>query len=391
MFSNYFEPVSNDIVTFRQQLNSNTIGAHINCYDGDHFPNFEDSDVAIIVVPEYRGGNLSFSKDVCDKFRKAFYSLFCGRWKLRIIDFGNLKLGSDVKDTYFALNDIISSLLSQSVFPVVLGGTNDLIYPIYQSYESFTKGVNLLCVDSRFDLLDEDMLNINSRNFVGYIIKQDPNHLAHFMNLGYQNYLCQNDESHLLDKMLFETCRVGDLRENISESEPYLRNSDIVSFDISAVKQSDAPGATFSSPNGLEAHHACVISRYAGMSDRVSSFGIFEWDPNKDCSDQTVSLIAQIIWYLLEGFSLRVKDYPNAKNINNNYQKYFIPVKESDLQFVFYKSKNTGRWWVSSCIEFDEKSNYKEKIIPCSYQDYLSASAGDIPQRIYRILKSMSS
>ena len=59
-----------------------------------------------------------------------------------------------MKDTYFALNDIISSLLSQSVFPIVLGGTHDLAYPIYQSYQSFTKGVNLLCVDSRFDLMD---------------------------------------------------------------------------------------------------------------------------------------------------------------------------------------------------------------------------------------------
>ena len=120
-----------------------------------------------------------------------------------------------MKDTYFALNDIVSSLLSQSIFPIILGGSHDLVYPIYQSYESFTRGMNLLCVDSRFDLMDEDIININSRNYLGYIIKQEPNHLTNFINLGYQSYLCQNDESHLLDKMLFETCRLGNLRENI--------------------------------------------------------------------------------------------------------------------------------------------------------------------------------
>ena len=388
MFANYFDPVSDETINFKKKLNPNTIGFNVSCYSEDLFPDFENADIALIFVPESRAGNACLEPNSYYKIRQSFYGLFRGRWTSRIVDFGNLKLGADIKDTYFALNDVVSSLLSQSVFPIILGGSNDLVYPVYQSYDSFTRGVNLLCVDSRFDLLDEDMTNISSRNFLGYIIKQEPNHLSHFMNLGYQSYLCQNDESHLLDKMFFETCRLGDLRENINEAEPYLRNSDIVALDMSSIRQADAPGTTFPSPNGLEAHHSCVISRYAGMSDRVSSFGIFEFDASKDISNQTVNLMGQIIWYFLEGFNLRVKDYPNFNNINTHYQKYFIPVKESNLQFIFYKSKNTGRWWVSSCIEFDEESNYQEKIIPCSYQDYLNASAGDMPKRIYRILKS---
>ena len=391
MFNNYFDPISSELVAFKESLSSSTIGFHVNCYSGDNFPDIENADIAVIIVPENRGGKSEFPIESYDNFRKSFYSLFRGGWKCRIMDFGNLKSGSSIKDTYFALNDIISSLLSQSVFPIVLGGTHDLTYPMYQSYQSFTKGVNLLCVDSRFDLLDIDMLNINARNFLGYIIKEEPNHLSHFMNIGYQSYLCQNDESHLLEKMLFETCRLGDIREDTTEAEPYLRNSDIVTVDMSAIKHADAPGTTFPSPNGLESHHACVISRYAGMSDRVSSFGIFEFNPHKDVSHQTVNLISQIIWYFLEGFNLRVKDYPNANNINNNYQKYIVPIKDSDLQFAFYKSKKTGRWWLSSSIELDENANYNEKIIPCSYQDYVSASSGNLPKRVYRILKSLAS
>ena len=69
---------------------------------------------------------------------------------------------------------------------------------------------------------------------------------------------------------------------------------------------------------------------------------------------------------------MRANDYPSFKTINVNYQKYFIPIRESDLQFVFYKSKITGRWWVSSCMEFDKETNYKEQITPCSYEDYLN-------------------
>ena len=390
MFSNYFEPVSEEILDFKSKLNQNSLGFHISCYDGNIFPNIENTDIALIIVPENRGSRIKLTPNSYIDFRKAFYKLFQGNWKFRITDFGDLKPGLELQDTYFALNDIVSSLLSQSVFPIILGGTHDLVYPLYQSYESFTKGVNLLSVDSRFDLIDEDTLNINNRNFLGYIIKKEPNHLSGFANLGYQSYLCQNDESHLLDKMLFETSRLGDLRENIKSSEPYLRNADIVAIDLSSIKQSDAPGTTSPSPNGIESHHACVISRYAGMSDRVSSFGIFEFSELHDTREQTVNLISQIIWYFLEGFSLRVNDSPSISNINEKYQKYIIPIKDSELQFIFYKSKDTGRWWFSSSMDFDDETNYKEKIIACSYDDYLQTLAGDIPTRIYRILKAIT-
>ena len=85
---------------------------------------------------------------------------------------------------------------------------------------------------------------------------------------------------------------------------------------------------------------------------------------------------------------MRTTDYPSSKTININYQKYLIPVKNSNLQFVFYKSKNTGRWWVSSSMDFDQETNYKDTVIPCSYEDYLNTISGDIPRRIYRILKT---
>ena len=388
MFSNYFHPVSDHIIDFKNTLNQNQIGFHVNCFNNNLFPDLNNTDIAIILVPENRASLVHVESVSFHKFRKSFYGLFKGNWDFRITDFGDLKLGNDLKDTYFVLNDIVSHLLSQSIFPIILGGTNDLIYPVYQSYESFSKGVNLLCIDSKFDLIDENPSNINSRNYIGHILKKEINHLHHYTNLGYQSYLCQHDEANLLEKMFFESMRLGDLRENIKEAEPYLRSSDIVSLDLTVIKQSDAPGTSCPSPNGLESHHVCILSRYAGMSDRVSSFGVFELDDSRDPNDQTVKLISQIIWYFLEGYSLRSNDYPNAKTINSHYLKYLVPVKDTDFQFVFYKSKNTSRWWVSSCLEFNDETNYYEKLLPCSYEDYLSVTSGDIPKRIQRILKS---
>jgi arginase family enzyme len=393
MFLNYFNPVDEEIFRFKQTLNQNNLGYDIDCYY-TQFPDFSKSDFALIFVPDNRG---SVSCDLSHahlQVRKAFYNLFKGNWNLKIVDFGNLNLGKDLGDTYFAINDIVSNLISQSVFPIIIGGGHDLTYPIYQSYQSFTKGVNILCVDSKFDLIN-DVESINSGNFLGSILKKDPNHLNNFVNLGYQKYLCQNDESHLVEKMLFETCRLGDLRGDVKEAEPYIRASDIVSFDLSVVKCSDAPNSTNPSPNGIDAHHACVISRYAGMSDRVSSFGIFELAEiaasySDIRFDSTVSLVAQILWHFLEGFSLRINDTPSVETLNNNYQKYLIPIPDTDLQYVFYKSKVTNRWWVSSSMDFDSESSIREHIVPCSYEDYLQANSGEISKRIHRLLKLKS-
>ena len=226
---------------------------------------------------------------------------------------------------------------------------------------------------------------INSRNFLGNIIKEEPNHINSFTNIGYQNYFVHKDEAHEMEKMFFETFRLGDFRKNIEESEPYLRNSDIITFDISSIRQADAPGTVKSSPNGLFAHEACILSRYSGMSDRVSSFGIFEVNSNSDTNHQTAHLISQIIWYFIEGYSLRIGDVPNKKTISKNFKKYVVPIDQQGSQFIFYKSKLSGRWWISSATT--ESPNMREIILPCSYQDYLDSVDGKIPSRMMRIWK----
>ncbi len=389
MFANYFSPLKEDFKNFLDNLSKNQIGSNVNCNINQNFPDIESIDFAIIFAPEHRGGSY-VNTDEADliNIRKEFYSLYRGDWNYRIGDFGNLIIGNNVKDTYFALNDIFSNLISQSIFPILIGGSNDLVYAIYRSYESFLKGVNLLCVDSKFDLLDSNPNTISSNNFIGNIIKQEPNHLSNYINLAYQSYLCQHDESKLLDKMNFDYLRLGELRQNISGVEPYLRSADIISFDLSSIKQGDAPGTTNPSPNGLEAHHSCAIMRYAGMSDRVSSLGIFEIDFKNDVSNQTIKLVSQIIWYFFEGFSLRNNDFPTPKNVDKNFQKFIIPVPDSNNEFVFYKSLSSSRWWVSCNLEYETSEGKDFKLIPCSYEDYLDTISGDIPKRIFKILSS---
>ena len=387
MFSNYFNPVSKDVLKFKESSKPGTIGDSITIYTEGHFPDFQKSEVAIFGVNDYRGVlfEADFNLDM-DAIRESFYALYVGNWNLRILDLGDLILGEDLSDTYFAISDLISNLISDGVVPIIIGGGQDLCYPIYKSYDSFNKGINICSIDSKFDMISPNNLKLNSTNYLGAIIKEDPNHLNSFTNVGYQTYFVQNDEVHEMEKMLFETFRLGDFRKNIVESEPYLRNSDLITFDLSSIKESDAPGVVFPSPNGFFSNEACVLSRYSGMSDRVSSFGIFEINSLKDRNNQTSRLVSQIIWYFLEGFSLRAGDFPTKKTIKKNFNKYVVPIEGEDFIFIFYKSKLSGRWWISSQTSQIENSS-KEIILPCSYKDYLDSVSGKIPARMMRILK----
>ena len=387
MFSNYFHPVSSEILELKKNSTPGTIGESISIFSEGNFPDFQKAEVAIFGVNENRGllngGGVSMNMDA---IRKSLYNLYLGNWNIRILDLGDFKSGDELTDTYFAITDLISNLISDGVIPIVIGGGQDLCYPIYKSYDSFNKGINICSIDSKFDMISPNTLKLNSNNYLGNIIKEDPNHLNSFTNIGFQSYFVQKDEVHEMEKMFFETFRLGDFRQNIEESEPYLRNSDLVIFDASSIKQSDSPGVVAPSPNGLFSHEACVLSRYIGMSDRVSSFGIFEIDSEKDINNQTSRLISQIIWYFLEGFSLRIGDFPTAKTISKNFKKYVVPLDEEDFQFIFYKSKLSGRWWISSAAS-SESAPKREIILPCSYKDYLDSVSGKIPARMMRILK----
>jgi hypothetical protein len=57
------------------------------------------------------------------------------------------------------------------------------------------------------------------------------------------------------------------------------------------------------------------LSRYAGISDKVSIFGIF----NHNNSSQESVLIAQIIWYFIEGFHYRSDPFRESRKLYKIY------------------------------------------------------------------------
>ena len=380
----FLTPVD-DLILSHMDLNSSLIlGNRITIHsDNTSPPELDNVDIAIIGVSEYRNSNNSLGENFSlMEVRKTFYSLFPGNWSLNLVDLGDLKLGNSVSDTYLALESIVSGLLKNNIIPVIVGGSQDLTYANYRSYDFLQKTVNIVNVDSNFDLGDSSK-PIKNNSYLGKIILDKPHNLFNYSTLGYQTYFNSQEEIDLMDKLYFEAYRLGELSNNIRYVEPVLRDANIVTLDLKSIRSSEVSSKQKFSPNGFSGKEICAISRYAGISNKVSSFGIYEYIPSVE-DEATEMLIAQILWYFIEGVNCRVMD-SNFYN-EDDFQKYTVLIDDQEL--VFLKSVKSSRWWVE--IPFLQNSNNKleeHSLLPCMHQDYVDASKGVIPERWYKAQK----
>ena len=381
----FFSPVSTELIDFVKTQDKQVLGHKILKYDETNaqFPNVNKGDVVFFGVLENRN-NVKGSDDdfQLTNFRKSLYKLFSGNWNKRLIDLGDIQPGNTVSDTYYALQNVVCSIIKLGAFPIVLGGSQDLTYAMYRSYDQLDQMVSLVSVDSRFDLRDMSM-GVKSNNYVNNVIIEEPNNLINFTNLGFQTYFNSQEEIDLMDKLYFESYRLGDVVNNLSVVEPVMRDADSVSFDITSIKAAELSSSNFfDSPNGFDGREACTISRYAGMSNKITSFGLFELSSTMSTSG--FMLAAQIVWYFIEGLHCRVNEYSFSSD--NHFKKYFVPLEEFDL--LFYESLISKRWWVKM-PDIDHKDNKYQRLslLPCTHEDYLVACNQQIPERIFKAFR----
>jgi len=381
----FLTPVKDTIIAHLVLQSAQSLGRNIEVHSSQNgVPELEGAQIAIIGVQEDRNAvdNLNCGENL-HEIRKHLYQLFPGNWHTSIVDLGNIEKGDTVEDTYFAVSSLITYLLKKNIIPVIIGGSQDLTYANYRAYDGLEQTVNIVAVDRRFDIgTTEDELN--SRSYLNKIVMDAPCNLFNYSNIGYQTYYNSQEEMDLLKNLFFDAYRLGEVKD-LQTVEPILRDADIVSIDIGAIRQSEAPANNNCSPNGFYGEEICAISRYAGISDKVSSFGVYEYNSKFDLNNQTAHLIAQMIWYFIEGVNFRAKDYPYCTK--ESYQK-FIVLMEDDEPINFYKSDKSGRWWMEINISVNNKYK-RHALIPCTYQDYVHATEQQIPERWYKALRKL--
>jgi len=374
----FLTPVSKFVLAHREVLPEGVLGKQIAVHSNKgELPGLTNVKFALIGVKENRNDVDYIGEELCfNAIRKTFYSLYPGNWTHNIIDLGDIEKGETVQDTYFALKAVVTDLLKEKIIPLILGGSQDLVYAQYRSYDSLGNMVNFVNVDSNFDIGDADN-PISNKSFVGKVIVDKPYSLFNYSAIGYQSFFNSPEEILLMDKLFFDAYRLGEVTADITIVEPILRNADIVSFDIGAIKSAELSYKNSKSPNGFDGREICAIARYAGISNKVTSFGVYELKDFADAQSAAM-LISQVFWYFIEGVNFRVSD--EGFSDEASYTTYKVPIDDEIL--LFKKSIKTGRWWIE--LPFISNVNNKLKrstLLPCTYGEYLGACNQEIPER----------
>lgn len=344
-------------------------GANVQCAVGDSF-DWEEADIVLVGCGEWRGDeeHADYS-DGPDAVREELYKLYCWHPSVKIADAGNIKQGASIADTRAALRTVLHELEMAGKTVIVLGGSHDLTLQQYEAFKKSEKMVVASVADMLIDLDESESLN--SRSFLMDMLTGMPNFVSHYNHIGFQSYYAHPRMLETLDKLRFDFFRLGKVREHLEDMEPVLRTSNLFSFDMSAVRYSDAPVNINGSPNGFTGDEACLLTRYAGMSDNLTSFGIYGFNDTNDVHGMTAKLISQMIWYFIDGYLIRRTE----ANLSDHEEFIVFHVSFTDNDTMFLKSKRTNRWWMKLP---------NQVVVPCSYRDYLMASNDEIPERWLR-------
>lgn len=367
----FLSPIDDRLLAHNLMLPEQVIGRNLRIHtQQEGIPDLTDVRIAIITIEP----RLAKGAPLHLRFRQQFYQLFSGNWDFVCADLGVLHVGEQQKDTLFAIQSLVKELYQRNILTIVVGGEQENTLGMFRGLSNMDTYVNMSSIDARFDFGEPGML-VSDDSYMSKIITEKPNNLKQFTNLGYQSYYVSQEELDLIQKLFFDAYRLGDITADIHEAEPILRDTDILSVDINSVKASEL-NTPKGLPNGFDGAQICALMRYAGLSDRLSVLGVFDI-PESERTDQ---LLAQMIWYVLEGYCHRVNEFPFSTH--EVCTKFVVPQDHQYL--VFFRSEKSQRWWIEVPKEGKHNNNEQTTLLPCAEKDYRLAQKGEIPGRWWK-------
>jgi formiminoglutamase len=370
----YFDPVG-PLVLHTDERILHPAGDYTGIHRKNAIPDIERAKIILAGI-----GN----PGLADQIRCYLYGLSTALPAGEMVDLGNLREGKTGADTAIGLMDVVSELGKAHKILVLIGRDTHDVLSYCRAYNKLESPYNLTVIDSIIDIMPEDQSERS--HYLNELISDTEGCLFDFVHMGYQTYLNDSGSFDRLGDLFFEHHRLGSLREDIRESEPVFRNSDLVVFSMNSIRQPEAPGVSFPSINGFTAEEACQLAKFAGLSDKLSLFALASFRAENDRGEQTSALAAQIIWHFMQGISQRKSDYPFTDI--NQYQKYLITLPKTGFNLTFFKSPVSGRWWIE--VPYPDSKYPRSLYIACSPRDYQIASEGEVPDRWWNHYRRLS-
>jgi formiminoglutamase len=285
----------------------------------------DDVKIGIVGVPidegVKRNGGRVGAKDGPDVIRAEFYKrtpFVIGKEKspaiVPMFDFGNIKIGKTLEETHDKLSEVVHSLISADIIPIVLGGGHDIAYPNFAGFSKGKRTVGVINIDTHLDyrkpipkrnsgtsfrqMLDQHQSSLNAMNLVEIGIQSFANSAEHYSELierGATVFSLRDVRKEGIAKTL-------ELAYELATSST---DSLYISFDLDAVHSADAPGVSAPLPTGLTAEEFLTAALFAGNRRKTKLIDIVELNPKFDVDGRTAKLAALAMMYFLTGVANR--------------------------------------------------------------------------------------
>ncbi len=338
-----------------------------------HFPDWQQADILILSAGAQERTRFA------DECRQELYSLSALTSNAAIADLGHLKPRELVEDLLEQLSFILSTLRQHRKTCLLLLDDPMLSLAQAYAYEGSETPMELVHIGSQLHLLDSEFL-CDSQSFQHALLKDVPDWLFEFTQLGHQRYFVSHEQLAWLKRRHFAALRYGQLMNHVELAEPSLRTAHAVMADLSSVRASDAPGASVLSPGGFTAEEFCRLARYSSLGHHIGSFSVTGWNPDADRRRQTCRLAALTSWYFLDGCYQRFDDEPLPDR--SNLTRYSVQLKAGISRIDFFLHPRSERWWME--VPFSDsigEPSPKTRLVACTKEDYEFARHDDIPEK----------
>lgn len=343
----------------RPDVNEWQLGAHLR-------KSLNHGQVVVLSCSDYRGLHKERAVDF-SILRNELYQLASIDAQFGVYDLGEMVLGKTIADTHCILQEVLLSLFQMNCKVIVIGGGVDLSHALVSAVNAYKKKVSYAHLSSYAHIspsqLSEDM---DASNFLLKILDNHEFEIENFSLFGYQRHISNPFAVSYLKEVGFDAIALSEMIRTPYIIEPKLRFSDVVTIDANVIETMDTD-ISFSSPlNGLNKREICAVMQSAGLGVNLSAAGFF----NFSSSRSNTALLAQMIWYLMEGMFI-AQTRPRVPNV----ETYFVMIDEEN--FVFQRDVFSDQWYFGA-------SKNLENCLPCSYEDYLQAKNGSIHPRLLK-------
>lgn len=221
-------------------------------------------------------------------------------------DLGDLVISQDLRHDQEQLGHAVAPYIADGVFVIVLGGGHETAYGHFLAYPPTGQEVRIVNWDAHLDVRELKA----GRGHSGSPFRQALEHPSGLC----RSYCVAGVQPHAAARGHFDYVRgrggrvlCADEIDQPTVTALYdeLIGPAIVSFDLDAVDQSQAPGVSAPCTGGMPASLWLHAARAAGRCAAVASCDVVELNPRLDRDGQTARLAALTVWQVLRGVAER--------------------------------------------------------------------------------------